>query len=262
MLVRCAFQRRSWPLFDGYARVVGRKNGSTPGSSGIEVGSRRCAVGGGRKRGKIWRSNVRIVVVLVVVGVERACGLGACEQDSTSRIEASLSADAQAHGSGRSSLVPAQVSSSAALLKRLFTTSGNGRGTTLQRRTQRALAPLCTPDALALWHATELLQYRPVLAGVQAADSLSPLHATWAATATPSLEPATMPPMSAQPRQMPLHYYRSTRAEHRCSDRPAVWLSSNNPRRTLPSLVQRLQDCYLRLYQSFVLYRCHGTASE
>ena len=117
------------------------------------------------------------------------CGLGACEQDSTSRIEASLSADAQAHGSGRSSLVPAQVSSSAALLKRLFTTSGNGRGTTLQRRTQRALAPLCTPDALALWHATELLLYRPVLAGVQAAESLSPLHATWAATATPSSSP-------------------------------------------------------------------------
>lgn len=190
------------------------------------------------------------------------CGLGACEQDSTSRIEASLSADAQAHGSGRSSLVPAQVSSSAALLKRLFTTSGNGRGTTLQRRTQRAHAPLCTPDALALWHATELLLYRPVLAGVQAADSLSPLHATWAATATPSLEPATMPPMSAQPRQMPLHYYRSTRAEHRCSDRPAVWLSSNNPRRPCHRWSRGCKTAIFVYTSRFALYRCHGTASE
>lgn len=165
-----AFQRRSWPLFDGYARVAGRKNGSTPGFDGGEVGSRRCAVGDGRKRGKIWRSNVRIVVVLVVVGVGQACGLGACEQDSTSRIEASsVSADAQAHGSGRSSLVPAQVSSSAALLKRLFTRTGNGRGTLYRYAGTRAL--LLTHariNALALWHATELLLYRPVLADLQA----------------------------------------------------------------------------------------------
>jgi hypothetical protein len=73
--------------------------------------------------GKIWRCNVKTVVCS---SRWRACGFGACEQDSSSLAGGAWSFTRQiaraygtAGGLAVSSLVPAQVSSSVAFLKRV-----------------------------------------------------------------------------------------------------------------------------------------------